>query len=270
MEEQVRIPVLGFPILNKPDLMRRMLDSVDHDIDRLYIVDNGGVVTGDMVRHYRANDIHICDPGYNVGVGPSWNLIIKANIQAPWWLISSNDVRFSPGALTRLVEDMGAHSGIPHLSRIVIGNESWGNHFGAFALNPEAIDMVGWFDENIYPIYFEDTEFLDRVERAKKSGFTISDIPSRTHHDGNQSWQGNPQLASGNKRTWDINRDYRDDKWNIGGVEYEYPFDIGEEAGLVRGMEGLRYSPQTTVERLREQDWHVARKDNVKNEGIFA
>lgn len=254
------IPVMGFPILNKPELMKRMLGSVDHDIDRLYIVDNGGVVRGNDVRGYRANNVHVADVGFNMGVGPSWNLIIRANIQAPWWLIVSNDITFSAGALARLVDDMESHTGRPHLSRIVIGNESWGNHFGAFALNPEAIDMVGWFDENLYPIYYEDTDYIARIERVKKHGFTVTDVDSNTHHDGNASWKGDAHNAVGNKRTWDINRDYFDAKWNFG--TFTNPFEDDPHWGIDT-------FPPVRVARLREQDWHVARKDNVKNHGIF-
>ncbi len=257
-----RIPVLGLPILNKPDLMLRMLESVDYDVERLYIIDNGGVVSPDMVRGFRANNVHISNPGYNMGVGPAWNAIIKANIQAPWWLITSNDLTFSPGCLERLYDDMENNTG-PHLSRIVIGNEDWGNHFGAFALNAAAIDLIGWFDENIQPIYYEDTEYIDRIEAAKGLGFTVSDVVSKTHHDGNASWKDSASLKVANSRTWDLNRDYRDEKRGTG--EYHVPF--GGDSRYQ--SEGLRYQPQTTVSRLREQDWHVKRKDNVKNDGHF-
>ena len=254
------IPVMGLPILNQTYLLTKMLDSVDHDIDRLYIIDNGGIIQPEMVRGYRANNVHIADPGFNMGVGPAWNLIIRANIQAPYWLITCNDIVFSPGCLARLAEDMDAHAGIPHLSRIIMDNERhWGNHFGAFAINAEAIDSVGWFDENIYPIYYEDTDWLWRA--SKVDGFTLTDIDSNTHHDGNASWKGIPYNAAGNKRTWDINRDHFDAKSGFGS--YDLPFDVDTP-------DGIRYTLQPRVSVLREQDWKVDRKDNVKNDGHFA
>lgn len=265
-----RVPVFGFPILNKPELMRKMLESFDYDVEKLFIVDNGGIVRAPDVAHFRANNIHIADPGFNMGVAGSWNFIMRANINAPWWLIGCNDMSISPGSVARLVEDMEAHTGKPHMSKIVMGNEaSWGNHFGLFALNPEAIDMVGWFDENIYPIYFEDNDYMERTKRAEKHGFTTTLVPSDTRHEGNASWKGDSNNSIGNQRTWGINGPYYDSKWSSADYEYEYPFDIGEEAGLVRDMDGLRYFPQPTVERIRRQDWHVSRKDNVKNDGII-
>jgi len=245
------IPVMGLPILNKPELLYRTLDSVDHAVDRLYIVDNGNVV--DPARVRGANAVHICDPGYNMGVGPAWNLIVQANIDAPWWLITSNDLVFSPGALGRLVKDMEINLGTPHLSRIVIGNQSWGNHFGAFAFTPEAIDLIGWFDPNIYPIHYEDTDWIARIERAKPLGFTVSDIVSTTHHDDSASWKDVPANARAKLRTWDLNRDYYDAKWGMldKAGPYDMPFMHGRDLG---------YNPRTTVARLRSQDWHVERK----------
>jgi hypothetical protein len=266
------IPVMGLPILNKPELMERMLGSVDHDVQRLYIIDNGAVVTPGMVRGFRANDVHIADPGFNLGVGPSWNLIIKANIQAPWWLITSNDMQFQPGCLSRLVDDMDRAAGTPHLARIVIGHDrKWGHHFGAFALNAECVDTVGWFDENIQPIYYEDTDYIARMERAKKYGFTLTDIDSESTHVGEQSWKTDSHNAVGNKRSWDLNRDYFDSKWAAtGGVPLSAQFDTPFGDDGYAGYDGLRGWPQPKVERMRQQDWRVERKDNVKNDGHFA
>ena len=270
----MRIPVLGLPILNKPELMQRMLESVDHDVQRLYIIDNGGVVSPDMVRSFRANDIHIANPGYNMGVGPAWNAIIKANIQAPWWFISSNDMRFERGCLARLVDDMEAHAGSPHLARIVIGHDKpWGHHFGAFALNAECVDRIGWFDENIQPIYYEDTDYIARMNIALTydNGFTLSDIESQSTHSSQESWKNNVHHKEGNARSWNINRDYFDAKWNAAdGVKETARFDrpFGDDG--YQGYDGIRGWPQPLVSTMREQDWHVKRKDNVKNEGHFA
>lgn len=260
--QETRVPVYGFPILNKPALMERMLSSFDYDVERLYIVDNGGVVHPDDVKRFRANNVHIADPGFNMGVAGSWNFIIRANIQAPWWLIGCNDMIIAPGVIAKVVADMEANKGTPHMCRVAMGNESWGNHFGLFALNPEAIDTVGWFDENIYPIYFEDNDYMERMKRAEQYGFTNTLIGSSTHHDGNRSWNDVPALQGKNKITWDINGSYNDHKWSAGNGPFDYPFD-----GM--DLDGIRYFPQPTVEGWREQDWHVDRKDNVKNGGHF-
>ena len=262
------VPVYGFPILNKPHLMKTMLNSFDHDVDRLYIVDNGGILDGDDVSWFRANNVHIADPGFNMGVGGSWNFIIRANIQADWWLLGCVDMTIESGVVAKVVEDMEEHRHEPHMARVVMGNESsWGNHFGLFALNHQAIDMLGWFDENIYPIYFEDNDYMERMKRAKEHGFSDTLIPSNTQHGGNASWNDIPHNAVGNKRTWGINGPYYDSKWGDGDGPYEYPFDISADGE--GKLDGIRYFPQPLVWRIREQDWRVNRRDNVKNDGII-
>jgi GT2 family glycosyltransferase len=242
------IPVLGMPVLNKHDLMQRMFDSIDYGpIDRLYIIDNSSSIDKSAVRWpWHINRIHVADPGYNTGVAAAWNMIVRANIHADWWLICNNDMTLEPGVLKKVVDVMSESGNVPTLCRVAMGNESWGHHFGAFAVNGGFIDTVGWFDENLIPIYFEDTDCLRRVEQHKDA-LNLVLIPSTTHHDGNRSWSEFPLLAAQNKFSWDGNVQYIDSKWG----------DVHESDGMV-------YWPQPKVQRIRAQDWHIDRKDNVR------
>jgi len=249
------IPVFGFPILNKPHLMQAMLDTVDHPIDRIYVVDNGGVVVPDAVKWpWDTNRIHVADLGYNAGVAASWNMIIRANIEADWWMIACNDVLLEPGSLARVVESMATDK--PTLSRLVMGNEaSWGNHFGVFALNAQFIEKVGWFDENFIPIFWEDTDYIMRIEAQKSAGYDLNlpVIPSSTHHEGNQSWKTgqslDPVLAPQNSVSWDGNVAYFTRK--------KEAIDM-DEASVVHWR-------QPSIERIRAQDWRIPWRDNVKD-----
>jgi hypothetical protein len=251
----VSIPVFGVPVLNKPELLQRLFDSIDYGpIDRLYIIDNGGTVTPqvrpDGIRFpTHVGTIHLADYGYNTGVAGGWNHIIRANIHARWWCIANNDVILEAGALARLVDAMESDS--PTLARIVMGNEAnWGNHFGVFGVNAALIDTVGWFDENMIPIYWEDTDYIMRIEALKAKGVELNlpVIPSSTHHDGNRSWNDQPDLAAQNKVSWDGNVSYFTDKKQ--GID-------NDELPVVTW-------PQPTVGRIRAQDWYIPRKDNVK------
>ncbi len=246
------IPVFGVPILNKPDLLNRLFSTVDYGpIDRLYIIDNGGCIVPSQINWpTHVNGIHVTDPGFNMGVAASWNLIIRANIDQPWWLFVNNDLTLESGALHRLVDDMEAHSDIPYLSMIEMGNESWGNHFGAHAINAAAVDKVGWFDENFHPIYFEDTDWKRRAERL---GLAMNVVRSTTHHDGNRSWADVPHLAEQNKNSWKYNVEYFDSKWS-NPSDPVYPED------------DMRTWPQPSVERLRATAWKNVRtrENNLK------
>lgn len=240
---------MGLPILNRPDLMKKMMRSVDATLDRFYIVDNGGVV-GDMEKaHARQlfRSVHVVDPGFNLGVAASWNLIIRANIHAPWWLLVNNDLVFEPGVLDRFLAQMAAldHTK-PQLVCIEMGNEGWGNHFGAFAPNAACIDEVGWFDENFNPIYFEDTEYKERLKLLDIEPVLV---PSSTQHVGNQSWKGRGQepLAKANTTSWKWNGAYFDEKLQAMRNE-DIPVSSWDKP---------------SVARLRATDWPVPIRSSV-------
>lgn len=239
------IPVFGVPILNKPALFDRMMGTVDHPIKRLYIVDNGGIISRRDYPH--VGSTHIADLGYNAGVAASWNLIIKANMNASYWVIGCNDMTIERGILAeveRQMEEVGDSE--PHLLRVRIGNEDWGNHFGLFAMNPSLIDEVGWFDENLHPVYWEDTDYLARVQRSGNVRLTL--IGTRSHHDGNASWKDNPSLAASNKVSWGMNVKYFDGKWGVqdGKQNYTLPFN---RAGTIKDWN------QPSLYRLRQAQW---------------
>lgn len=238
------IPVLGIPILNRPNLLQRVFDTIDEPIGRLFIVDNGGIVKGTKLRWpHDVQSYHIADPGYNMGVAASWNHIIKANMNEPYWIIGCNDVKLSPGSLRALRENIEGRTG-PALSRMQMNNEDWGNHFGVFAINAAAVEKVGWFDENLHPIYFEDTDWMRRAERL---GVEMPLVASKTHHDGNGSWKGDQTLATQNKESWDGNVQYFDNKWA------SQPED--NNAGL-----STWFPPR--LSRLRSQAWQIERTDS--------
>jgi hypothetical protein len=249
------IPVFGVPVLNRYDLLQRMFDSVDEPIGRIYVIDNGGGLQDETITYpWDVRSIHVADYGYNTGVASGWNHIIRANIGARWWCIANNDIIIEPGALARLVDSM--ESDAPTLARVVMGNEaSWGNHFGVFGINAAFIDTVGWFDENLIPIYWEDTDLIMRIEKLKSQGVELNlpMIPSNTHHDGNQSWKIGQdlvmELAEQNTRSWE------------GNVSY---YTAKKEA-IDSGMASVVHWPQPSVSRIRAQDWLIPRRDNVKD-----
>lgn len=129
------------PILNRPDLLQRMLGSIDVPVDRVVVVDNGGVVNfrpGMVLPHYCIAETNVVSLPQNIGVAASWNLGIKLMPKASWFLIVNNDITFAPGDLAKIAEAV-----VPGEAGI------WqGEWFSAFAITPQTIEKVGWFDEN--------------------------------------------------------------------------------------------------------------------------
>lgn len=200
------IPVLGVPILNRPDLLERMLASVDLPVDRRVIVDNGGVWQGEAIR-----------PGWNLGVAASWNLIVQTTPDALWWLIVNADIEFAPGDLARLVQVMDTPE--PRVAALV--------EFAAFGINAACIDAVGWFDECFHPIYGEDCDY---EYRCKLANVPIVRVPGSTRHDSSATYRSDPTFGRRNSETHPENIRYYQDKWGgppRGSERFTTPFNLG-------------------------------------------
>lgn len=214
------IPVLGMPVLNRADLAHRMLTSVDAHVGETLVILNG---EPEATRAALAGlDVTYIDPGHNLGVAASWNMVIKARPAAPWWFIVNADITLGTGDLARVAEAM--RDPAPRLACLF--------EFGAFAINSAAVDTVGWFDENFYPIYFEDNDYRRRCYLA---GVPIVNLISRTQH------LNSATIASGyaghNQRTFPVNAAYYAGKW-----------------GGLPGHETRTSTPQVTLDRRRLVD----------------
>jgi GT2 family glycosyltransferase len=217
------IPVLGVPILSRPELLYAHLNSVDHDVRQTVIIDNGDVVSS-LEMHHRFVDfpyldaIRIVSPGHNIGVAASWNFIIKTNPNAPWWFITSFDVAFGKGNLETMVGLMEDPS--PKVVRVL--------GFAAFGVNVAAVEAVGFFDENIHPAYNEDADY---EWRCKLTGVPLISVHVEgLTHIGSATIHGNPAYERANVRTHGENNTYYRAKW--GGVpftseRYTTPFGLG-------------------------------------------
>lgn len=146
---------LTVPVLNRYDLLERMLESIDHPVRHLLIVDNGGglesVDTPGMV-----DKVSLMSMPANFGVAASWNLGVKAFRNNNVFFFASNDIVFEPGALKALA---GAKRHAVTLSHLY-------PHFHTFAVGVDVVRRVGLFDESFFPAYAEDVDYLWRCERA--------------------------------------------------------------------------------------------------------
>lgn len=190
------IPVLGVPVLNRGDLAANLLASVDVPVGETLVVLNGEPKeTRAALEGYEVTYI---DPAHNLGVPASINLIIKARPGAPWWLICNADIEFGPGDLERLAKAMDTTE--PVLACLF--------EFGAFGLNQATVDVVGWYDENFYPIYYDDNDYR---YRCKLAGVPVLNLISRTTHVGSATIHSG--YAAANARSFPRNGEYYAAKW---------------------------------------------------------
>jgi GT2 family glycosyltransferase len=209
------IPVIGVPILNRPELLADMVASIDTEVGQLIVIDNGGVV--EDFTHPCVREVHVVHLPHNLGVGAAWNLIFKLTPKADWWAILNSDLVLGPGDLDRLASSMKDPA--PHVTQLL--------GFAAFGINQGVLDAVGLFDENFHPAYCEDVDYVRRCNLAE---VPIPSIEGNLDHVGSATIYGNQRYRTQNDMTYAANRDYYRRKWggDVNGTErFSTPFDQG-------------------------------------------
>ena len=216
------IPNLTIPVLNRYDLLMRCLNSIDFPVAHLLIVNNGKESPEFIRRPGAVRKMTWLNMPSNFGVAASWNLGIKSFRHDPVWFFASNDMVFGSGALEHLFES--AKPDALTLTEMF-------PHFHAFAVGEEVVKQIGLFDENIYPAFEEDIEFLGRFH---KTGLPLVKVPIETYHDNSSTINSDLNFRNANIVTHPENRRYREMK----------------EAGLLPLAE-----PKWSLRRWRTHDW---------------
>lgn len=223
------IPLLGVPVLNREDLAARMVASIDYPVDELLVVVNAPDKQQTVDRLWAAagangniRTVTFSQPSFNLGCGGSWNHIIRHRPAGPWWLIVNADIEFAPGDLERLTLAMHPNPMVATLFE-----------FGAFALTPAAVDRVGWFDENLHPMYFEDNDYKRRMMLR---GVPYLKVDGKTRHDNSSTINSDQRLALRNQDTFGLNAAYYLEKWGgpPGREQFTVPFDGAGERPVSR------------------------------------
>lgn len=220
------IPVLGVPILTRPDLLDEMLASIDVEVGEIVVIDNGGVVT--------RSDVSVIRPEHNLGVAASWNAIARATPDAAWWAIVGFDVTFAPGDLDRLTKHMETTGGCALLGG-----------FSAFGWDHAAIEGAGWFDENFHPAYFEDNDY---DYRCRLANVPLVGLPAGLAHRISSTIGSSVTYSRENARTFPYNALYYKQKW--GGLprheRFTTPFNEGGDIRAwtldAKRLDGLRWN----------------------------
>jgi len=145
------VPVLIVPILNRYDLLERLIESIDHPIERMLIIDNGKKCP--PIESHWVKETFVWTVPDNLGCCTSWNFGIVATQQAPWWLISGNDNVFAPDALATFEREARRDAVV--LSN---GQPPW----TAFTIGDGVVQKVGLFDDNFHPCYYDDNDYAYR------------------------------------------------------------------------------------------------------------
>lgn len=230
------IPAIVVPTFNQTVGVRALLDSIDHPVGRVIVIDNGGYIDPLIGgRNLYPFKVHVIATGHNLGVATSWNLGIKAWPVADWWLISNDDITFGAGDLGRWAATVEARAALLYKA---LG-------MAVFAVTPPLLQAVGWFDEAFINAYNEDLDYQRRCDlagiRSVEMGFTGT-------HVGSATIMADPAFRWWNGRSHASNDIYYAKKWGgpkQGGETFETPFNRGAGPG----------DWQPDIERLRQFTW---------------
>ena len=201
------IPVIGTAVVSNPYWVTRLLMSIDYPVDDFVIINNNGRGEIDAELDKLVNTTHkfvkrikVCHMPANIGCAGAWNLIIKCYMNAPYWIIVNDDVAFDPGLLNEM------HSLMLEDDQLGLINPNPGDYnvgaWDLFAIRDVIVQTFGLFDENTYPAYNEDADYIMRMIHRpirKVVGTTNSyqhgNAPAwRYYEEGSQTQVSEPDL----------------------------------------------------------------------------
>ena len=171
---------IGIPVLNRGDLLRRLVESIDVEADVLVVLNSIGPVDAsaeDAAGELEAlGKVRVERIAGNLGVAGSWNRIMAEF--GGECLICNNDIAFAPGVLREAMECIAQR-------REVVIHHLWAA--SCFYVTADFPKVLGWFDENIYPAYHEDVEIALRGAAMQVPRAILSDVEARIAHGGSQT-----------------------------------------------------------------------------------
>jgi GT2 family glycosyltransferase len=165
----------------------------------LFIVNNNGrdEITEELnelakIDYPFIGKIKVCHLPSNLGVSGAWNLIIKSYLMSPYWIICNNDLAFTPGFLEEMV-DKSLDDNIEIVWPPSINSDYVQNGLGSFEcflIKDSVVQKCGLFDENLYPAYCEDCDYLVKI---KSNNIKSEYVYSLYYHGETQSYESGSQ-----------------------------------------------------------------------------
>lgn len=225
----MNIPVIGTAVVNSSFWVARLLMSIDYPVDNFFIVNNNGRGQLDQelddlkkINHKFVKKISVTNLPANIGCSGAWNLIIKCFMQSPYWIIANDDVAFGPGFLEEMVSVVNSdpEAGLIHGNPGDFTAGSW----DLFLLRDHVVREYGLFDENLYPAYCEDADYLMRfIHRPVKRVLSLNKMyyhglgeKSEYYTHGSQTKKTEPELTEKLLKCNELNIDYLTQKWGPG------------------------------------------------------
>ena len=234
------IPVIGTAVVKNPHWTKRLYESIDFPVDNFVIFNNNGKGEIDSeldklqnLNHPFVSKLKVVHMPSNIGVASSWNLIIKSYLMSPYWIIVNDDVAFTPGLLQEMHDvALDMEVGMIH----GYGGDFNQGSYDLFLIKDWVIQEYGLFDENLYPAYCEDADYIMRLHN--KDIKAIKQLSKKFLHGegycdeyytyGSQTKKSSSDLSRKLDEVNVKNFEYLNKKWGEGWRmtdPYQYPFN---------------------------------------------
>jgi GT2 family glycosyltransferase len=174
--------------------------------------------------------ITLFDYQSNRGLGRSWNEgIVRALAEdAEKIIIFNDDIKFSRGDIEKIVAvrvDDSCHIITTSGYHEYYESDAPSHGYSCFAITPTAIAMIGAFDENLCPAYFEDNDYDRRAALLGLKQYNLQ--TTGISHGGSKAIRNSQDLNKQNGWTFQLNQAYYVRKWGGGPHQEKYtnPFN---------------------------------------------
>jgi GT2 family glycosyltransferase len=239
---------------NLPESTRKlfetaMLDSDKHDISFQLFLHSLDPDTVEMCNNlYSTYPCKYYPYGTNRGLALSWNdgiLQAYEEDSVDVIVIANDDIFFSEGDIDKLATKAASCRENYMIScagyNAGLGKTIPSLGYSCFALNPIALDRLGMFDQNYYPLYGED---VDHHRRATLEGLVEANCDdTQVYHGGSSAIKKSPMLGRQNMTTQTKNTQYTIRKWNVQGLTggFKTPFNQNHFNNKIEPA--VRYEP---------------------------
>lgn len=186
------------PIYKMTDRVRKGFDTIDIPKENIL------VISFDPACRELEDRAEVMITEDNLGCSRAWNVALRRGYD--WTFIVSSSMLYPEGfsKVLEVLEKSGE-------DEVFYTQHS----FHCSALSPKCVDRVGYFDENFYPAYYEDTDYDYRINLADDHWNKVHNIPAICQVDGAATLDGlRPNVEA--------MKDYYIEKW---GAVWDQPID---------------------------------------------
>ena len=263
------------PAFSNADNIKNCLDSIIKSNDDIFdltilLYNNSNKQENiDVCKEYafEYNFIQLLDIRCNRGCSLTWNDAIEyvyhTNPNSYSSLIIVNDdIQFLEDSFVLFVNNALANPDVP----VITSGDISADGYSVFSYSRAAYEKVGFFDENIRPAYFEDADFVSRIEKLnlKKMEYKINIL-----HKGSASIPNNDLRWEFDNIHLPRTKSYYHSKWDnpvmhIGyPTNYIWPFNRKEEKYRISYQQ--RKKPHLAFTNIEEFPFAFEKFEEIKS-----